>query len=42
MFKIALKSWKLVKNGNFLNKNIQYKLKLIVIMIYFRYKQRLP
>ena len=25
-----------------MNKNIQYKLQLIVIMIYFRYKQILP
>ena len=42
MFKIAFKSWKLIKNDKFMNKNIQYKLQLIVIMIYFRYKQILP
>ena len=34
MFKVALKSWKLIKNDIFLNKHIQYKLKLIVIMIF--------
>ena len=31
----ALKSWKLIKNDIFLNKYVQYKLKLIVIMIFF-------
>ena len=42
MFQIALKSWELIKNDIFLNKNIPYKLELIVIMIYCRYKQILP
>ena len=34
MFKVALKSLKLIKNDILLNKHIQYKLKLVVIMIF--------